>query len=113
MFKIRTIILACIAALFAITLSAVASAGTWDVVKGLWGSIGSGPIFILLGGILAIGVIGLWWDYVCRIAIATGLLIAYAGEAGIDHKFTVDEQEEIKAKFAGLKAAIAAKPKKS
>jgi hypothetical protein len=109
MFKVRTIILAILTA----TISTAASAGTWDVVKGLWGSIGSGPLFILLGGILAIGIIGLWWDYVCRILIATGFMVAAVGEAGIDHKFTIEEQADIRVKFAELKAAIAAKPKKS
>jgi hypothetical protein len=85
-----------------------AYAGPLSAVKE-W--LGGTAVALILTGLLAIGVIGVYAGWVSGILIATGYLFLSVGNAVSDKKITKEELADFKAKWNELRAAAKNRPK--
>lgn len=68
-------------------------------------------IAFIITGLLAIGVIAKYTNWISNILIAVGILLMAIGNAVSDSKLTNDELKEIKNKWDGVRKAAKNKPK--
>jgi uncharacterized membrane protein YuzA (DUF378 family) len=97
-------------ALLMVVFAVPAFAGPLDVVKGWLGGAGWTAIAFILTGLLAIGVIGKYTDWLANLFIVIGTFATNFGVAIKDRKITGDELKQTIADLKKIRdAALAVK----
>ena len=89
-------------------ISLPVQAGILDSIKN-WA--GGTAIAFILTGLLAIGVIAKWTNWICVVLTSVGFLLVSIGSAFRDKKITKEELQEMKAKLSEVRTALKARPK--
>lgn len=91
-----------------VLIATAAYAGVLDSVK-TW--LSGTAIALILTGLLAIGIIAKYTDWISGIFVAVGWFLVTVGNATSDKKITKEELADMKAKWTAIRESVKNRPK--